>query len=138
MSANIMTAGKRPTAIGALFAAVLLVFAAVVAPICALMVACATPCCEGSSLPSMLSVAASGCAEHCGISSDTSSDVRFPDAVAPSTETANVSLASLTVAEEVRSLAWTPPSRVAAFSFEPQHAVPGDAPVYLYNSAFLI
>ena len=137
MSPNVITLGTSRPITGALFAAVLLVFAAVIAPICALMMACSMPCCEGKSLPFVQSAAAAACAEHCGISSNTTSH-ELPNAVAPSNETAKIALASLAVAEASETLAPTPPPRLPAFSVESHHAVPGDAPVYLYNSVFLI
>ena len=137
MSPNVITLGTSRPITGALFAAVLLVFAAVIAPICALMMACSMPCCQGKSLPFVQSAAAAACAEHCGISSNTTSH-ELPNAVAPSNETAKIALASLAVAEASETLAPTPPPRLPAFSVESHHAVPGDAPVYLYNSVFLI
>ena len=141
MSPNVTTidiqqAASRPIR-RALLAATLVVFAAVIAPLCALMIACSMPCCEGKSLPFVQSAAAAACAEHCGISSNTTSH-ELPNAVAPSNETAKIALASLAVAETSETLAPTPPPRLPAFSVESHHAVPGDAPVYLYNSAFLI
>lgn len=136
MSPNVITPGTSRPVTRALFAAVLLVFAAVVAPVCALMAACSMPCCEGKSLPLVQSTAAAACAEHCGITSNTASH-ELPNAVAPS-ETAKVALASLAVVETSDITASTPPPRLPAFSVESHHAVPGDAPVYLYNSVFLI
>ena len=137
MSQNVITPGtSRPVTRG-LFAAVLLVFAAVIAPLCALMIACSMPCCEAKSFPFVQSTAAAACAEHCGISNNTTSH-ELPNAVAPSSETAKISLASLAVAEASDDVAPTPPPRLPAFSVESHHAVPGDAPVYLYNSVFLI
>jgi hypothetical protein len=137
MSPNVITRGRSRPVTRALFAAVLLVFAAVVAPICALMVACSMPCCEGKSFPSVQSTAAAACAEHCGISSNMVSH-ELPNAVPPSSETAKIAFASLAVAETFHITASTPAPRLPAFSVELQHAVPGDTPLYLYNSVFLI
>jgi hypothetical protein len=129
-------AASRP--IGrALMAAAVFVFAAAIAPLCALMVACSMPCCEGKSFPFVQSTAAAACAEHCAITSNATSH-ELPNALAPSSETAKMALASLAVAETSVDIAPAPPPRLPAFSVESHHAVPGDAPVYLYNSAFLI
>jgi len=121
----------------ALVAATLLVFAAVIAPICALMIACSMPCCEGKSIPFVQSAAAAACAEHCGISSNTASH-ELPDAVPASSETPQISFAGLAIAEAADTIATTTPPRLPARSAEIQHATPGDAPLYVYNSAFLI
>lgn len=141
MTANFIRLGTEPAASRpirrALLAATLVVFAAVIAPLCALMIACSMPCCEGKSFPFVQSTAAAACAEHCGISNNTTSH-ELPNAVPPSSETAKIALASLAVAEASETLAPTPPPRLPAFSMESHHSVPGDAPVYLYNSAFLI
>ena len=137
MSQNVITPGTSRPVTRALFAAVLLVFATVIAPLCALMIACSMPCCEGKSVPFVQSAAAAACAEHCGISNNTASH-ELPNAVAPSTETAQVALAALAAAETSADLAPVTPPRLPAFSVEPHHLVPGDTPVYLYNSVFLI
>lgn len=137
MSPNIITTGTSRPVTRALFAAILLVFAAVIAPMCALMIACSMPCCEGKSFPFVQSTAAAACAEHCGISNNTTSH-ELSNAVAPSSETAKITLASLAVAESSDDITPTPPPRLPAFSVESHHLVPGDAPVYLYNSVFLI
>lgn len=141
MNVNIIRSGMQRPAnrpiLRAASAVALLLFATVIAPLCALMIACSMPCCEGKSLPFVQSTAAAACAEHCGISSNTTSH-ELPNAVAPSNETAKIALASLAVAEASETLAPTPPPRLPAFTVESHHAVPGDAPVYLYNSAFLI
>lgn len=141
MSPNVTTmdiqqAASRPIR-RALLAATLVVFAAVIVPLCAVMVTCSIPCCEEKSFPFVQSTAAAACAEHCGISSNTKSH-ELPNAVALSSETAKIALASLAVAETSVDIAPTPPPRLPAFSVESHHAVPGDAPVYLYNSTFLI
>lgn len=141
MTANIIRLRTQPAASRpirrARLATTLVVLAAVIAPLCALMIACSMPCCEGKSFPFVQSTAAAACAEHCGISNNTTSH-ELPNAVAPSSETAKISLASLAVAETSDDIAPAPPPRLPAFSVESHHAVPGDAPVYLYNSAFLI
>lgn len=124
MSANVITR------ILSLFAAALLLSAATVTPIWALIPACSMPCCEG-----MQPAQAADCAEQCGISSNTASH-QLPSAVAPSSENTKISLASLAIEET--SIAPVRAPRLPAFSAEPPHAVPGDAPVYLYNSVFLI
>lgn len=121
----------------ALLAATLVVFAAVFAPLCAVVMACSMPCCEAQSLSFAQSAAAAACAEQCGISNNTASH-ELPNAVAPSSETAKISLAPLAVAATSDEIAPAPPPRLPAFSVESHHVVPGNAPVYLYNSAFLI
>jgi hypothetical protein len=133
MNSNVITPRTSRQVTSALFAAVLLVCAAVIAPLCALIVACAMPCCEGKFVQW---TAAAGCAEHCGIRSNTPSQ-ELPKAVAPS-GIAKIAFASLAVAETSNITARTPPPRLPAFSVGSHHAVPGDAPVYLYNSVFLI
>jgi hypothetical protein len=137
MTPNAITLDRPRPVTRTLFAAVVLVFAAAIAPICALTAACSMPCCEGNSFPLVQSAAAAACAEHCGISSDASSQ-ELPNAIPPSGDTAKVTLASLAAAEASETLAPTSPPRLPAFSAESHHAVPGDAPVYLYNSVFLI
>jgi len=122
----------------ALAAALLFMLAAVIAPICALMVACSTPCCEGKSVPFVQSAAAAACAEHCAGSSSTTTQRPLPDAVAASSETPQISLAGLAVAEAAGTLVSTAPPRLPARSAEIHHATPGDAPLYVYNSVFLI
>jgi hypothetical protein len=139
MSPNVTTPGMRQAAsrpvVRALLAATLLVFAAMIAPICAL-IACSMPCCEGKSFPFVQSAAAA-CAEHCGISSNTASH-ELPDAVPASSETPQISFAGLAIAEAAETIAPTTPPRLPAPSAELHHATPGGAPVYVYNSAFLI
>ena len=123
MSANVITRISR-------FAAALLLFAATAAPLWALIPACSMPCCEG-----MQPAQGAGCAEQCGISSNTASH-ELPSAVAPSSENTKISLAALAMDETSSAPVLAP--RPPAFSAAPPHAVPGDAPVYLYNSVFLI
>jgi hypothetical protein len=141
MSPNVTSPGMPQAASGplmpALVAAVMLVFAAAIAPICGLMVVCSMPCCEGKSVPFVQSTAAAACTEHCGISSNTASH-QLPDAVAASSETPQISFAGLSVAEAADSMASAESPRLPARSVEVHHATPGDAPLYVYNSVFLI
>lgn len=140
MSPNSTTAVQQPArrpVRRATLAAALFAFAALVAPLCALMIACSMPCCEGKSFPFVQSAAAAACMEHCGISSNTASH-EIPDAVAPSSETPQISLAGLSVAEASDAIAATAPPRLPARSVEIHHATPGDAPLHVYNSVFLI
>lgn len=141
MSPNVIAPGKQRTTRRvvrrALFAAALFVFAVAIAPIWVLMVACSMPCCEGESFPFVQPALGAACAEHCGISSSATS-YQFPDAVAASTETPQTALAALATAETTHDTAPTPHPRHTAFSVESHHAVPGDAPLYIYNSAFLL
>lgn len=140
MNVNIIRSGMQRLAnrpiLRAASAVALLLFATVIAPLCALMIACAMPCCEGKSVPFVQSAAAAACAKHCAIR-NTKASHELPDAVAPSTETSQVAFA-LAGAENSADLAPATPPRLPAFSVESHHAVPGDAPVYLYNSVFLI
>jgi len=119
-----------------LFAAAFLVFATVVAPACALMLACPMPCCKGNAAPMAPSVTAGGCAEHCGLRDVKAETHALPDAVAPSS--AQITIASLAIADGVDTIALPDSPPLPAFSVESHHAIPGDAPLYLYNSVFLI
>lgn len=118
-------------------AAALLLLAAALTPLSALMIACSMPCCEGQPLPFVQSPVAGACAERCAISSNTTSR-ELPAALAPSIETAKITIASLSVAEASETVVPLAPPRLPAFPVQSHHAVPGDAPVYLYNSVFLI
>lgn len=141
MTPTLTTPGTQPPAMRpvrrALLAAALLVFAAVIAPICALMVACTMACCEGKSFPFVQSAANAACATHCGISNQAASH-ELPDAVAAPAASPQLALAALDISEASSDIEPTPPPQLPAYSVESHHAVPGDAPLYLYNSLFLI
>lgn len=119
-----------PKTIKTIFAAAVLLFAAGIAPFCVLTAACSMPCCEGKSFPFVKSAA--GCGEHCGIRSNPASQP-LPDAVTPAT-----AIVLIGVSATANDVAPASPPQRPALSMESRHAVPGDAPVYLYNSVFLI
>jgi hypothetical protein len=141
MRPNVIRLGTHPATsrpiLRALVAASLLIFAAVIAPIWALMIVCTMPCCEGESTPFVQSAAPAACAEHCGISSNTASH-ELPDAVPASSETPQFSFAGLAIAVAADTIVTSKPPRIPAPSAELQHAIPGGAPLYVYNSVFLI
>lgn len=115
----------------AILAAALFLFAVAAAPLWMLLAACSMPCC--TEMPDAV-VSSAECGQQCGITTDPRPR-ELPDVVAASA--ASIDAAPLADADfvHVRPAA---PSLAAIHPNERLHAVPGDPPLYLYNSAFLI
>lgn len=141
MSATIDSGTPRTTrrpVMRTMTAGLLLVFAAAIAPICALMIACSMPCCEGKSLTFMVSPVRAACMDHCGITNESASH-ELPAALAAASETPELSFAALAIAAlPPHTVTTSVPPRLPARAEILHHAIPGDAPLHLYNSVFLI
>lgn len=121
------TNASRSQRCAALLAASLFLFVVAVVPVCALITACSMPCCKQ---------APTSCAEHCGIRSAPVPQA-LPDALAATGQTSLPALAAFGPANP----STVPPKaspHLSGFSREAHHATPGDAPLYLFNSIFLI
>jgi hypothetical protein len=140
MSTGEMKLNPKRRLARALLSATLLLVAAVI-PLeglsgsCSMSCCAEMACCEETSSPFEQPATAAGCAEPCGMRSNAPSQ-QLPDAVATASHTTKISFE--TIAVSVSPLSATPPPRLPARSAELHHAVPGDAPVYLYNATFLI
>lgn len=124
------------TIVRAAGAILLLLFVTGIAPYGALRAACETGCCEGTSTPAMKPAAETGCGEDCAITGSAPSNA-VPD-VTPSRNTAPLAWAALATPEAAAVLLTPAPAAGRASAVESHHPAPGDAPVYLYNSVFLI
>ena len=115
-----------------LMALSILAFVLLIAPFCSVASNCSMHCCEGKSRTTVAQ--ANACGEPCAISNEATAP-RLPDAVPGTSQALQlvVTVDAVTVASALPP-AVSPP----AFSRSSHHAVPGDAPVYLQNSAFLI
>jgi hypothetical protein len=126
-------ASNRPL-VRALLGSGLLLLATLLVPLSGLIALCSMQCCDGMiSSPFVQSAEEAACAERCGVTSSTAAP-DLPDAVAASPNTSPHSVLPLAAGEVVSA---TPSSRPSATAV-PLHASPGDAPLYIYNSAFLI
>jgi hypothetical protein len=140
MSVGAMRLHAKGPVMRALLCAALLLVAGVI-PLQAFTVTCsmpccdAVPCCEETSSPFEQPATADACPESCGVRSSTPSQ-QLPEAVVTASQTTKISLE--TIAVPVSLLAADPPPRLPARSVELPHAVPGDAPLYLYKATLLI
>jgi hypothetical protein len=130
---------KRPAKRALLSAALLLVAALIplqaVADSCAMPCCAEVSCCEETTSPVEQPATLAGCADSCGMRSSTPSQ-QLPEAVSTASQTMKIEFE--TIAVSVATLRPGPPPRLPARSVELHHAVPGDAPLYLYNDTFLI
>jgi hypothetical protein len=117
----------------AIFTAALLAFAVTVVPLYALAATCSMKCCKQQVIPFPQSPA---CAQECGINASPASQ-QLPDAVAPAAKPL-ASMAPLTSCVALETLPSPAPVRSFARLLDLHHAGPGDPPLFVYNSAFLI
>ncbi|HEX7708360.1 MAG TPA: hypothetical protein VF701_18000 [Thermoanaerobaculia bacterium] len=136
MSLNATRPGFIPAGrplLRAIFAAALLTFVATVAPLYALAATCSMKCCKQQVIPFPQSPA---CAQECGFNTNTGAE-QLPDAVAPATNPL-ASIAPLTSFVALETHPSPAPVRSFARFLDLHHAGPGDPPLFVYNSAFLI
>jgi hypothetical protein len=117
----------------AISAAALLAFAVTVAPLYALAATCSMKCCKQQVIPFPQSPA---CAQECGINTSPASQ-QLPDAVAPAAKPL-ASIAPLTSSLALETIPSPAPVRSFVRFLDLHHAGPGDPPLFVYNSAFLI
>ncbi|HXG58069.1 MAG TPA: hypothetical protein VNL91_03530 [Thermoanaerobaculia bacterium] len=117
----------------AILAAALFVTATAI-PLLALAAACTMPCCTHAAGAQMM---AAGCAEQCGIRSDAQPPQPLAGAVTTSSP-APQPAAPLDLPEAFVSSPPPGTTRVPLFAEGRHHAVPGDPPLYLSHSTFLI
>lgn len=131
---------KRPVRIvpfgHTVIALALVAFASLVAPLYALTLDCAMPCCHGKPLPSMQSAQAAECVEHCAIRDK--EPEQLPNALAANFENGSAKVAWPPVAGSAFTIGAPALVSTVAVSADACYTQADGTQIYLQNSTFLL